>query len=104
MTFSPAQHDLLAALAVHLRAHEAPGWLVGGSVRDLVLGRYSADLDVAIAGDAGELARPCADGRACSTWCGCAPLRSRKTCGCATSRSMPWRSRSTTLRTRQRLT
>ena len=61
MTFSPAQRDLLAALAAHLRVHQAPGWLVGGSVRDLVLGRYSADLDVAIAGDAVELARSFAD-------------------------------------------
>src|SRR3954447_10430159 len=35
----------------------APAWLVGGAVRDLLLGAASVDLDVAIEGDAREVAR-----------------------------------------------
>jgi tRNA nucleotidyltransferase (CCA-adding enzyme) len=35
----------------------APAWLVGGAVRDLMLGASSVDLDVAIEGDAGGVAR-----------------------------------------------
>src|SRR5436305_10909839 len=35
----------------------APAWLVGGAVRDLMLGASSVDLDVAIEGDAREAAR-----------------------------------------------
>lgn len=35
----------------------APAWLVGGAVRDLMLGAQSVDLDVAIEGDAREVAR-----------------------------------------------
>ncbi len=33
------------------------GWLVGGTVRDRVLGRETADFDVATAGSAGDVAR-----------------------------------------------
>lgn len=35
----------------------APAWLVGGAVRDLMLGAGAVDLDVAIEGDAREVAR-----------------------------------------------
>jgi tRNA nucleotidyltransferase (CCA-adding enzyme) len=35
----------------------APAWLVGGAVRDLMLGAATVDLDVAIEGDAREVAR-----------------------------------------------
>src|SRR3954471_22764799 len=35
----------------------APAWLVGGAVRDLLLGAPAVDLDVAIEGDAREVAR-----------------------------------------------
>ncbi|MEA2482877.1 MAG: hypothetical protein QOC55_824, partial [Thermoleophilaceae bacterium] len=35
----------------------APAWLVGGAVRDLMLGATTVDLDVAIEGDAREVAR-----------------------------------------------
>jgi tRNA nucleotidyltransferase (CCA-adding enzyme) len=35
----------------------APAWLVGGAVRDLLLGQATVDLDVAIEGDAREVAR-----------------------------------------------
>jgi tRNA nucleotidyltransferase (CCA-adding enzyme) len=34
-----------------------PAWLVGGAVRDLLLGAHTVDLDVAIEGDAREVAR-----------------------------------------------
>ncbi len=36
---------------------EDPAWLVGGAVRDRLLGRQTADLDVAVSGDPGEVAR-----------------------------------------------
>ncbi|MFL5894137.1 MAG: CCA tRNA nucleotidyltransferase, partial [Thermoleophilaceae bacterium] len=39
----------------------APAWLVGGAVRDLLLGARSVDLDVAIEGDAGDVARRLAE-------------------------------------------
>jgi putative nucleotidyltransferase with HDIG domain len=45
--------DPLAALA----ELEVPGWLVGGAVRDRLLGRATADYDVAIAGDPRSAAR-----------------------------------------------
>ena len=59
--FPPAQHDLLASLAAHLRSYGSSGWIVGGTVRDILLGKFNADLDVAIVGDAVELARSFAD-------------------------------------------
>jgi tRNA nucleotidyltransferase (CCA-adding enzyme) len=39
----------------------APAWLVGGAVRDLMLGATSVDLDLAIEGDAREVARALAE-------------------------------------------
>jgi tRNA nucleotidyltransferase (CCA-adding enzyme) len=39
----------------------APAWLVGGGVRDLMLGATSVDLDLAIEGDAREVARTLAE-------------------------------------------
>jgi tRNA nucleotidyltransferase (CCA-adding enzyme) len=39
----------------------APGWLVGGAVRDLLLGATTVDLDVAIEGDARAVARGLAE-------------------------------------------
>jgi tRNA nucleotidyltransferase (CCA-adding enzyme) len=39
----------------------APAWLVGGAVRDLMLGAASVDLDVAIEGDARQVARALAE-------------------------------------------
>jgi tRNA nucleotidyltransferase (CCA-adding enzyme) len=39
----------------------APAWLVGGAVRDLMLGADTVDLDVAIEGDAREVARALAE-------------------------------------------
>jgi tRNA nucleotidyltransferase (CCA-adding enzyme) len=39
----------------------APAWLVGGAVRDLLMGAPSVDLDVAVEGDAREAARAIAE-------------------------------------------
>jgi tRNA nucleotidyltransferase (CCA-adding enzyme) len=48
--------DALPAIdQLHLIAERAPAYLVGGAVRDLLLGRGGADLDVAIEGDAAAL-------------------------------------------------
>ncbi len=51
---------------------DRPAWLVGGAVRDRVLGRPLVDLDVVVDGDPGEAARAIAhaakrvgDGAAC---------------------------------------
>jgi poly(A) polymerase/tRNA nucleotidyltransferase (CCA-adding enzyme) len=57
----PQAYELLHTLQGYLEAHKVPSWLVGGSVRDLVLNRPIADLDVAVDGDAPELARAFAD-------------------------------------------
>lgn len=53
--------DLLAQLHTYLASHGAEGWLVGGYVRDLLIGRPSTDIDVAVDGDALALARGFAD-------------------------------------------
>jgi tRNA nucleotidyltransferase (CCA-adding enzyme) len=54
-------HERLDALPGIERLREAgaglPAYLVGGAVRDLLLGRSRADVDVAIEGDVDELAR-----------------------------------------------
>lgn len=62
MTPIPAGHLLrLQALDAHLRSHAASGWLVGGYIRDLLLARPGGDIDIAVDGDAAELARSFAD-------------------------------------------
>ncbi|HEV3129440.1 MAG TPA: hypothetical protein VGY32_10680, partial [Solirubrobacteraceae bacterium] len=48
--------DLPQPLAV-LAAGDTPGWLVGGAVRDRLLGRPTTDYDVAIVGEPRTLAR-----------------------------------------------
>ena len=50
-----------AGLAASLDPEEQ-AWLVGGAVRDLILGDPSSDFDVAVRGDAERLARRFADG------------------------------------------
>jgi putative nucleotidyltransferase with HDIG domain len=47
----PALNAARAALA------DAPAWLVGGTIRDRVLGRPTADLDIVVDGDPAEAAR-----------------------------------------------
>jgi poly(A) polymerase len=47
---------------------EGPAWLVGGAVRDELLGRHTADLDIVVAGDPAQAARKiahAAGGAAC---------------------------------------
>jgi hypothetical protein len=51
---------LLRAVAAVLSRHAADGWLVGGSVRDLQLGRSSPDIDVVVTGDAARISRAAA--------------------------------------------
>ena len=48
---------MLRAVAEILKRRGSEGWLVGGSVRDRILGRYSPDLDVAVADDAAAVAK-----------------------------------------------
>ena len=47
---------MLRIVAAILRERGTQGWLVGGTVRDRELGRYSLDLDVAVAGGAAAVA------------------------------------------------
>jgi tRNA nucleotidyltransferase (CCA-adding enzyme) len=62
---SPIESDLRAAVAAAIpeldrlrdAADGAPVYLVGGAVRDLLLGRPRADVDVVVEGDAAEVAR-----------------------------------------------
>lgn len=53
--------DLVARTARELRSLGAEGYLVGGVVRDMLLGRATHDVDVAVSGDALTLARALAD-------------------------------------------
>jgi tRNA nucleotidyltransferase (CCA-adding enzyme) len=53
----PAARQLLERVAVSARATGAAAYLIGGSVRDLLLGRATVDLDVVIVGDAVTLVR-----------------------------------------------
>ncbi len=48
---------MLGAVAEILMRRGSEGWLVGGSVRDRMLGRFSPDLDVVVRDDAAEVAR-----------------------------------------------
>ncbi len=52
---------LLETLRAFLRTRDAPTFLVGGTVRDLLLGRAIHDADVVVQGDASALARAFAD-------------------------------------------
>lgn len=53
MTAGRASIDPAQALA----AIETPAWLVGGALRDRLLGHETGDYDVAVSGDAGEIAQ-----------------------------------------------
>ncbi len=57
----PRERALLAAAGDWCKAHGAPLYLVGGSVRDLLLGRGRLDLDLAAEGDVTALGRMLAD-------------------------------------------
>jgi tRNA nucleotidyltransferase (CCA-adding enzyme) len=47
----PAVHELLLIAAAAGRAQRVEAWVVGGLVRDLLLGRGSRDVDLAVEGD-----------------------------------------------------
>jgi tRNA nucleotidyltransferase/poly(A) polymerase len=49
--------EMLRTVASVLDEHGAEGWLVGGTVRDRELGRYSPDIDLAVAGDTLSIAK-----------------------------------------------
>src|SRR6187200_3214815 len=51
-----AMHDAYPELEAVRQAAEDPVYLVGGAVRDLLLGRGSSDIDLVVVGDAGKLA------------------------------------------------
>ncbi len=53
--------SIVERVCAFLRAHSVEAYLVGGCVRDRLLGRPSHDFDFAVAGDAVELARQVAD-------------------------------------------
>jgi tRNA nucleotidyltransferase (CCA-adding enzyme) len=53
----PSTHEVLRAIGTLSRESGYRAYLVGGIVRDLMLGRENVDLDVAIEGDAERLAR-----------------------------------------------
>jgi poly(A) polymerase len=53
--------SMLSAVAEILQHRRSEGWLVGGSVRDRLLGRYSPDLDIAVADDAQAVAAQLAE-------------------------------------------
>ena len=52
---------MLETLRAYLRTRDASTYLVGGTVRDLLLGRAIHDVDVAVQGSASKLARAFAD-------------------------------------------
>lgn len=58
---------MLQVVADILRRRQCEGWLVGGSVRDRELGRYSPDLDVVVAADPAGVAQQVAV-RLASPW------------------------------------
>ncbi|MFQ5592650.1 MAG: HD domain-containing protein [Anaerolineae bacterium] len=53
--------ELLRQIAGFFQTHGVPAYVVGGTVRDWLLGRSSLDLDLAVAGDALTLTRALAD-------------------------------------------
>ncbi|HXY74987.1 MAG TPA: HD domain-containing protein [Dehalococcoidales bacterium] len=52
---------LLNRIAVFLKSRDAKAYLVGGYVRDILLKRKTADIDIAVKGNALELAKPLAE-------------------------------------------
>jgi len=56
-----AARDFLRQLAAFFRERGVDAYIVGGTVRDWLLGRSSQDLDLAVAGDALNLTRALAD-------------------------------------------
>ena len=57
LSLSPEQLTLLRLVADDASARGLPAYIVGGFVRDLLMGRPSLDLDIVVVGDAVSLAR-----------------------------------------------
>lgn len=58
----PSEHlDRLRRLGAQIERSGGHAWIVGGYLRDLLLGRVTGDVDLAVAGNAPELARRFAD-------------------------------------------
>ncbi len=55
------KESIVEQVCAFLRAHSVEAYLVGGYVRDWLMGRASHDIDFAVAGDAVKLARRVAD-------------------------------------------
>ncbi|MBI3743748.1 MAG: HD domain-containing protein [Chloroflexi bacterium] len=55
--FSVEIQQLLGVAARHLSASRSSGYVVGGAVRDALLGRAIVDVDIAVSGDPASLAR-----------------------------------------------
>ena len=53
--------DVLHAVEAHMRERDIRAWIVGGTVRDVLLGRETRDLDLAVDRDAMRFARSLAD-------------------------------------------
>ena len=61
VSLSPSVRRLLSKLRAVWLTHGADGYLTGGFLRDMLLGRAIRDIDVALSGDAPALARLSAD-------------------------------------------
>jgi poly(A) polymerase len=59
--YAPAAKDMFDQIIGFIRAERRPAWLVGGYVRDLLLGRPTHDVDVVVAEGGIRLARRLAD-------------------------------------------
>ena len=57
----PATFALLKGISEYLHPHQVKAYVVGGFVRDVLLGRETADIDLAVTGDALEIALGLAD-------------------------------------------
>jgi hypothetical protein len=79
------KQTLLSDIAAQAVSLGFPCYVVGGFVRDLLLGKPVKDLDVIVEGDAIKLGKP----GALPTVTLRPPLKT--TCAAATSPSMPWR-------------
>ncbi len=61
LTLDPAARELLAELHRFFGGREVEAYVVGGFLRDALLGRASHDVDISIAGDPLVLGRELAD-------------------------------------------
>ncbi len=65
-TPTPNPAALLSTLAEYCAAQDVSAWVVGGTIRDIVMGRAAGDLDIAVNCDGVTLARQIADTLGCA--------------------------------------